>query len=338
MKFPRALAVLVLSAICISVPLQSSADTTARIGAILPMSGDLAPFGKIVLDGLLSSGLPASSLIVEDDACRPAKTVTAYKKLTEIDRVDYIVGPLCGSPQQSIAPLLAHSQQIMIIPGSGAEGLYSLSGGKVFSVQYSNEQEARYNAGVLEKLAAKRVALVFYEDVFCRTHERAFRAHFKGEVAEALTFSSMDPEAIRSIALRLKALKVDGVYVPDVSPFLMGFLTDLAKIGVKGIPVVSIYSAQLKDLLTVERANANGLMYSYPVIGDKDAVSYFPRRTGEILQDLLAHCQGDTGCATKQLRASYPFDEQGVMRGEIETKIIKDDSFQRLAPLPRSAH
>jgi ABC-type branched-subunit amino acid transport system substrate-binding protein len=308
----------------------ANAENRIRVGAILPLSGDLASFGDTVLKGIKQANSGSIELVVEDDACLPAKTLSAYKKLTEIDHVSYILGPVCGSSQQAIAPLVKSSGKLAMLVGSGAENLYRLSGDRIFSPQYSNEEEARFNAHFLHQLGAKRVALLFYDDVFCRNHEKAFRTAFPGTVAETLTFSSFDSSAIKPLVTRLQALKVDGLYVPDVSPFLLGFRREMAKVRLVNIPTVSIYSAQLKDVLEVEGKYANGIYYSYPAIGALDAVGFFPRQAATYLFDVVRKCGNDIECARTTLINNPAFDSSGVRTGAIETRVIREGKFVRL--------
>lgn len=330
----RGLNLIVVAILCtLCLARDACADGRVRVGAILPLSGDLASFGEIVLKGLKQAKSNGIEVLTEDDACMPSRTVSAYRKLTEVDHVSYILGPICGSSQQTLAPLIKSSSRLVMLLGSGADNLYQLSGGRVFSPQYSNEDEARYNAAFLHGLGAKRVALIFYDDIFCRNHERAFRRSFPGEIAQTFAFSLFDVSAIKPIATRLKALKVEGIYVPDVTPFQLGLRREMNKLGMLNIPMVSIYSAQLENILNVEGTSADGLLYSYPAIGELNAVGYFPRRGAELLFETIRSCNKDTDCTRSSLMKSGQFDERGVLKGTIETRVISNGKFVKLATI-----
>ncbi len=64
-------------------------NETINIGVILPTSGIVAAFGEEArkgIDSILASSTNIK-LIYEDDACDPKTAVSAYKKLTELDKV-----------------------------------------------------------------------------------------------------------------------------------------------------------------------------------------------------------------------------------------------------------
>lgn len=310
--------------------ISANAESKIKVGVILPLSGNLASFGTTMFESIKKADLKNIDLVVEDDECLPAKTVSAFKKLKDVDHISFLLGPVCGSPQQSVAPLLRTSDMVMMLVGSGTEKLFETSGGKIFSPQYSNEDEAKYNAQFMERRGLRRVALIFYDDAFCRTHEKAFRNSFNGQVVEAFSYSSFEPSVLKPFITKLRSLNVDGIYAPDVSPFLLGLRKELAKSGLSQIPVVSIFSAQTNDVLTSEGANANGLMYSYPQVDDTNAGVYFARQGSDILFSSIRECDGNPRCVKDLLSKKYSFNSKGVRSGPIETRVIRDGKFVKL--------
>jgi len=67
-----------------------------KIGVILPLSGDLASVAEDVQKGinLFKKNHPDAEFIIENDEGDIKKSVSALKKLTELDNVHYILGPL----------------------------------------------------------------------------------------------------------------------------------------------------------------------------------------------------------------------------------------------------
>lgn len=307
------------------------ANDKIKVGAMLPLSGPLASFGQTLLEGIRAANLDRIELVVEDDECVPAKSVKAFKNLTEVHKSSFILGPVCGSPQHSIAPLLKNTQVVSMLLGSGAENLFTISGKRVFSPQYSNDAEATYNATFMNKLGISRAALIFYEDIFCLTHEKAFRKSFKGDIAAVLTYNTLDPINIKPLVTKLRQLKVNGIYAPDVSPFLLGLRKEMSNAGLSHIPVISIYSAQTKDLLNAEGSHANGLLYSYPKVSGDDAVGYFAKLGSRIFFESIRECNGDPACVQNSLLTSKGFTGEGLLSGEIETRIIRDGKFEAYA-------
>ena len=227
---------------------------------------------------------------------------------------------------------MAKVSQMGMLLGSGASNLFTISRGRIYSPQYSIEDEAQFNARYLERHGARRIALIFFDDIFCRTHEQAFRKAFSGSVVATLSFSVFSASEIKSIVTKLLSLKVDGLYVPDATPFLLGLNRELKKVGLGAIPIVSIYSAQLNDVIKTEGEAANGLAYSYPAIGETNAVSYFPQVGANLLFNAIRKCGPDTNCTMDAIQKSGNFNKTGVLEGPIEMRMIRGGMFVKMRP------
>jgi branched-chain amino acid transport system substrate-binding protein len=80
------------------------AQTTLKVGVILPLSGVSAVSGKAALNGIQlaadevnAAGKVRLELVVVDDGTDPAKAVPAFTKLMTVDRVDIVIGGLASS-------------------------------------------------------------------------------------------------------------------------------------------------------------------------------------------------------------------------------------------------
>lgn len=302
---------------------------TQAVGSIVPLTGDFAKYGQNIVKAVEQVAGSHIKFIHEDEGCNPKYAMTAYTKLTNVDDVKLFLGPWCGTPQTVIAPRLKAKHQVAILGSSAPKQVHEKSGGRMFSSMYSIEDESTFNAAKAYELGARRVAIVFFENDFSRAHEKAFRDNFKGEVLETFAYTSIDASILKSIALRIKALKVDTVYLPDAYPLLHGILKEFSNVGLlKDLKLFSVYSAQFDDVLTAVGSDGEGLMYSYPKIGDKIAIRYFPTIAAEMVDYVTDKCpdQNDE-CVLKQLSSKYNFDENGVLKGEIELRQIKDGKF-----------
>src|SRR5262249_10203327 len=147
------------------------------------------------------------------------------------------LGPWCGSPQTTLAPMLARDKQLAILGSSAPRRVFQLSAGRMFSVQHSIEQESAFNAREAYRLGARRVAILFFENDFSRAHEAAFRENFKGEVLETLTYSTPDAASLRPLVMRIRSMKPDTLYVPDAFPLMHGLMKELRGLGLASVKV-----------------------------------------------------------------------------------------------------
>ena len=74
-------------------------DQELSVGFIAPLSGPLANFGVDIKDGvsLFEKNHEDFSVVYEDDTFDPKESITAYRKLRDVDNINWIVGPF-GPP------------------------------------------------------------------------------------------------------------------------------------------------------------------------------------------------------------------------------------------------
>lgn len=106
-----------------------------------------------------------------------------------------------------------------------------------------------------------------------------------------------------------------------------GFVKELSAFGLNNIPIFSVYSAQSEDVKTVLGKAGEGMIYSYPDIGGQDALDYFPKLAAQSLTNAIKQCGEDMECANSFLRTKGGFEANGVLKGKLLLKTIKDGEF-----------
>ena len=100
-------------------PLTASAEPKIKIGVIAPLSGPAAELGTQIKNGIEVAKKDLKSnveFIYEDGACNATAALTAARKLTNMNNVPVVIGPLCSPPFLSVAPLLRPSS---VLRGAG---------------------------------------------------------------------------------------------------------------------------------------------------------------------------------------------------------------------------
>ncbi len=306
-----------------SISRAASADPS--IAALVPVSGPFARIGELVSSGVTSGIDPKVTLIVDDEGCSAAKSVSSFRSLSARGQRLFL-GPCCGASQIAVAPLLKSSNSLALLISSAPRDVFGLSGGRMFSVQFSIEDEASFLAQQIWQQQLKRVVILFAEGDFPRVHERVFREQFNGEVLETLTYPLGDVTALRALIFRARKLYPDALFVPDVSPFLLGLMREIHVSGQKALPVFSIYAVQSPDVLSANDRNLRGLSYSYPQI-EGNALTHFPRLGAQMLSRVALTCGNDTKCAANSLRTNYEFDSNGVLRSPLTLRTFDPARF-----------
>jgi len=306
-------------------------ESKIKIGVLTALSGDFASYGKVVKDAVERVSAPRVKWIFENDGCEVKQTLSSFKKLVTIDKVKFIIGPICGSSQKALAPLVNSHHAIVVFPNATSELLYKDSKNTLFSSQYSVETEARFIADQMNRRSLKKVAIISVDSDFSRSMERGFLERYKGEVMFSLYAPSFDNQFMKSAALKLRTVDFDSIFLADISPMLLGFLTELKKAGLSTKPTFTSYGAQNLDVITAEGKNADGVLYSYPDISeDENAFGYFPNLAAKVLSSVVGECEGDLNCVKTSLIRTDKLGSSGHFLGGLSLKMIKDGQFARV--------
>ncbi len=324
----RNLLLFFLSALTLTTAAITRAEDGVSIGALLPLTGQLAPFGEIVRRGITSAKAKSTTIIFEDDQCLPEKSISAYKHLSSVKKTNLFLGPCCTSAVAAVAPLIKQNKQLAMNFCTGSEEIFERSGGTIFHAQYSAQAEGAFNAQAMWDLGIKKTLIVYQDSEFGRAHEAAFRTKYPGAVVSTLVYSAADREQLKSLILKMRSLDFDAVYVPLVETFLLGFMTEMKKAGFQDKRAFGIYSVQLPDVLEAEGKNSEGIIYSYPEIPTtENAAVYFAKLAAEMLDAEVAKCGVDVECIRTNLRKDYRFDDHNFLMSKLFLKTIRDGQF-----------
>jgi branched-chain amino acid transport system substrate-binding protein len=118
-----------------------------KIGAILPLSGDAAIYGKNLQNGLFvaleeynSQNEPKVNLVFEDSKAEPKMAVTVINKLIFTDKVKYIIGDMFTNTTLAIAPI-AQQNKVLLLSPTGSSNEISKVGSYVFRIYPSETEE-----------------------------------------------------------------------------------------------------------------------------------------------------------------------------------------------------
>jgi len=121
-----------------------SDDEKIKVGVIIPLSGDLARVGLELKQGLEMSVQDLEDikveLIFEDGALDRGKALAAYRKLTSIDQVKFIIGPL-GPDQTLVMAPQAMRQGVLVVAISFCDDRY-LDFPNLFCLFPGNKEQA----------------------------------------------------------------------------------------------------------------------------------------------------------------------------------------------------
>ena len=215
-KFPRGLAAGLVAAALLAGP-AAQAATTLKIGAIMPLTGELADYGPADLNGIKlaveeinkAGGVLGGEigLVVGDDQTSPQAGVDTAQKLVSVEKVNALLGPMGSGVFIPVAKTVAVPAGIPIITGSATSPVISslASNGFIFRTVPSDAFQGVALAELAATKGYRAVAIMYtnndYGKGLSETFSRVFaknggkvtasvpyeakQASFRGEVQKA---------------------------------------------------------------------------------------------------------------------------------------------------------
>ena len=209
-----------------------AANDTIKIGSVGPLSGGVAVYGTAAKEGeeLAVEEINAAGgingkqivLIEEDDEGDPAKTVSAFKKLTVQDKVKFIVGSLTSGCTKAITDQSQATKVLQIAPAATAENITIDANGKtipfVFRACFIDPFQGTVGAKFsVETLKAKNAAILYdigndYSVGLTENFEATFTAAGGKVTKESYSTGEKD---FNAQITKIKTVNPDVVYLPD---------------------------------------------------------------------------------------------------------------------------
>lgn len=103
-------------------------DDSIMIGAIFPLTGDAAQWGippmngaQLAIDEInAKDGVAGKQLVlnIEDSRAEPKEGVSAFNKITSVDKAQIVIGPVASSVTLAVAPIAERNHILLISPAS----------------------------------------------------------------------------------------------------------------------------------------------------------------------------------------------------------------------------
>lgn len=304
----------------------SASAEPLRIGATVPLTGGLATYGNLIRGGieLAAEDLRAdgieTKLFFEDTPLSGAGTVTAAKKLVELDKVQGVAGNFSNVAMASTAPVFENAQ-VPVFHTAATDQLILESPKFVFSTNVRIRDEATHLAEYLyTKKAYRRVGVITIETNFGESYRDYFVDRFKalgGSVTGSESFTLTDGD-YRIQLSKIRASKPEVIFGACFGPFLGNVLKQSRELGIIA-PFYSVYESEDQSVVDTAGDSANGLRYF--VTFDPDSVGYreLTRRFKErymtvpgtfganafdatlLLGRALSRCNADPKCTVENL-------------------------------------
>lgn len=160
-----------------------------KIGATIPLTGDLAAWGNREKNGVLlaleeinatRSSTNRIEVIIEDTKSQPTAGVSAINKLISMDKTKFIIGDISSGITLAMAPIAEASHVVMLSPGASNPAL-TTAGDYIFRNWPSDVYDGAALAYAAKNELNANKVLVFYED---NTYSEGLAESFKQKAAK----------------------------------------------------------------------------------------------------------------------------------------------------------
>ncbi|MBI2109578.1 penicillin-binding protein activator, partial [Candidatus Woesearchaeota archaeon] len=274
----KLLLILTLSILLFGCVSKSSSEEVIKIGAIAPLTGDVANYGEASRNGIQlavdeinsAGGINGKKIEVlwEDGQCKAQPASTAANKLIDVDKVSVIIGTVCSSETLAIAPI-AEENKVVVVSAASSSPDITKSGDYIFRVWPSDTGQADAMAKHIyntEKLT--KVALMYPNSDYNLALASAFKKTFEslGGIIAAKEVYEQEAKDFRTQIAKVKDSNPEAVYIIPYGEG--GILTkQLRELGFEGkIFASETYGTQ--EVLNDAGDSSEGIIYATPKFDD----------------------------------------------------------------------
>ncbi len=303
-------------------------DTQIVIGFIGPLTGEASFVGlpnKAIVEYAVnkinsSGGIGGKNvkIIFEDGQCDQKTSISAIRKLIEVDSVNYVIGGYCSTESIAIAPIAKENTVIVFSPTSSHPDL-SDAGEYFFRNYPSDAYQGVFTSEFFIESGFTRAVVVAGQTDYSQGVADKFMERFEIMGGSVLykADASMEERDFRSIATKIKSLNPDVIYAPT-STLKQGIslIRQLREINIV-TPVVGPESWNDKDLLAENKDVLENVMYT---------TIDSPEIPDEIIQGMKKYCPTcGTGPGIAQSYDAVMILSQAIKKSGDNTEQVKNE-------------
>ncbi len=252
---------------------QQTDSGKVKVGVLAPLTGNAAELGQHIQKGIDLANEHLDNkyqLIYEDDKCiDTAAALSAAQKFVTIDKVKFVIGPLCAPPYQAVSGYL-NREGVAFMHTSGATPSFIANSGEfgIPGLSTSTYQENEVLAGfIYDGLKIKKMAVFVWNEEWAVEHGNGFVKHFKelgGEIVFDEKFNLEDTD-FRTSILKIKQSGAEGVYIVALN-FQNARIVKQFRQLYPELPIFGQFELEDPAFLDAAGGFADGVIYVYPKV------------------------------------------------------------------------
>jgi branched-chain amino acid transport system substrate-binding protein len=188
-----------------------------KVGAILPLTGDIASYGirvkqgaEIAVKELDAKELPRMEIEFQDDQNVAKNAVSIMKTFCTVKRYPVVIGAAGSSVSSAIVPIANESKVVQISPLSSSEKLTTQGGEFFFRVCPADDQQARILASWVAAKKLGKVAVIYTNNAWGLGLADAFKAYYSAQTQGGIAVFEGMTEGQTDFRTVLTKVKSDG--------------------------------------------------------------------------------------------------------------------------------
>lgn len=293
-----------------------------KIGAILPLTGEVSVYGIKMKKGIdlaakqwnSKGGINGKPLniLYEDDQADPKMSVSAVQKLISTEKISVIIGGAISATALPIIPIIDKSKVVLFSPAATSP---KLGGSSPYF--FRNWPSDIYDGSAMGQFAAntlaiKRVAILNVNNEWGIGISRVFGEIFKKNGGEIVISDSYEQNAtdFRAQLAKIKNQQVEAIFIPGYLKELINILRQKKELGIKS-PILSAYGFYDPKILELAQDAAEGAIFTTP--------TYDPDKKDPAIENYVAIFQKEYG-EKPDIWSAQAYDAMNIIAVALERK------------------
>lgn len=204
---------------------QARAGDVVKIGIAGPFSGSVAAFGEQFWRGAeqaakdinAKGGISGKQIVLVrgDDACEPKQALQVANRLVDLEEVNAVMGHFCSATTITASEVYADASMLMITPASTNPMVTERGLATIFRNTGRDDQQGIVAANfVVEKLGAKRIAVVHDKSTYGQGLAGAFKDHIHSLGIQEILYDGLTrgEKDFNALVTKIKGQNAEAVY------------------------------------------------------------------------------------------------------------------------------
>jgi branched-chain amino acid transport system substrate-binding protein len=278
-KIATAILVLISIALMAELGCQKQKQEIVNIGAILPLTGSAAKYGESGKNGIdlafkhFSAANPDFAkkikIIYEDDKADPKVGLTVFNKLTDIEKIVALIGPMPSGVTLALVDKLNEKRTLLVTPTSTAPKLRGISK-FLYRTCVSDYAEGSHMAEVvINKFGIKDAGILYISNEYGLGLKQVFSKKFS-ELGGHVSFEEAYPPDVsdfRNTIQKVKKANAGAIY-------LIGYKEQkiiLKQLKEAGLKTKIFATTMIEDPDVLQTNAAEDIIYTFRALSDPDS-------------------------------------------------------------------